>query len=52
MPENGERDMRRLDPAKLLPDERELEPHDPNVEKLPQQHSGSGDDLYAEAAVF
>jgi hypothetical protein len=50
--EEDDRDMRHLDPANLLPFERELEPADPNVEKLPQQFQGSGDDFYSGTAVF
>ncbi len=40
------------DPANLLPFERELEPHDENVEKLPFEFQGSGDDFYTGTSVF
>jgi hypothetical protein len=52
MDEDDERDTRQLDPANLLPYERELEPPDENIEKLPQQHQGSGDDLYSGTELF
>jgi hypothetical protein len=52
MDEDDERDMRHLDPANLLPYEHRLEPEDEDVEKLPQQYQGSGDDFYSGTAVF
>jgi hypothetical protein len=52
MEEEDDRDMRHLDPANLLPYERELEPTDPNVEKLPQQFQGSGRVLFGDGGVL
>jgi len=34
------------DPRNLLPFERELEPHDPNVERLPNAYVGTDQQVY------
>jgi hypothetical protein len=36
------------DPASLLPFSCELEPHDPNVERLPKQYLGTDKTLYGD----
>jgi hypothetical protein len=49
---DDERDFSNRDPAKLLPFTCFLEQSNPDIEKLPGQYVGSGDDLYAGNAVF
>lgn len=44
--EEGYEVRAQLDPRNLLPYERELEPHDPNVERLPTAYVGTDRALY------
>ena len=44
-----ERDYSYFDPASLLPFTCELEPHDPNVQRLPSAYRGMDEAIYGAA---